>query len=416
MKQQNSDEPKADSDPKTFFQDENKISPSAPNLTVVRRHNLLPIRSNLRAISQARKGKSPSSILDETSRSIRHPQKKMNELDRDRHSKVFRKLAANAASLTDAEIEQLLLDAGLGDGILSAKRNNESGLKRMQTPTINLTIRLTSDFATLKQMGCSEDTLSALRNIDPPQQEAEVVAEKVETGDMTMLSAPPEAKMEQSPSRRFQVDRRQLSSAEPAQDANLPIASADLFNSSMLRRQPVRRAGSGGSPLPSHLDWNLEAEASPMKFVSMSSPVPRFEEAPSVPPLDGTKPAITDLVNTLQRSSYSYRSVFTGPPRFPDAKRDVVTPPQQQASNQNHDRRSCTAQHKQQREPNLILESRISAALEKEAQAPTTTERMGLRSVQDRAAALEVDQIGNFYGAKDHERIRNKQDRLMEVF
>ena len=63
-----------------------------------------------------------------------------------------------------------------------------------------------------------------------------------------------------------------------------------------------------------------------------------------------------------------------------------------------------------------MLESRISAALAKEAQAPTTTERMGLRSVQDRAAALEVDQIGSFYGAKDHERIRNKQDRLMEVF
>ncbi len=62
-----------------------------------------------------------------------------------------------------------------------------------------------------------------------------------------------------------------------------------------------------------------------------------------------------------------------------------------------------------------MLEARICAALAKEAQPPTTTERMGLRGIQERAAALEVDQIGSHYGAKDHERIRSKQDRLMEV-
>jgi hypothetical protein len=62
-----------------------------------------------------------------------------------------------------------------------------------------------------------------------------------------------------------------------------------------------------------------------------------------------------------------------------------------------------------------MLEYRISAALAKEAQPPTTTERMGLKSVQERAAALEVDMIGRHYGAKDHERIKTKQERLMQV-
>jgi hypothetical protein len=409
-RQQDPDRPKTDNDPAPSFQKgkNNKTSTSVRNMESVKRHTFLPIRSNLCA--------STSSILVEPPRSLRHP-KKMHQIEHDRFNKAFRKLATNAASLTDTEIGKLLQDAGLGDGILSARRNNESGTTLEQVTKVHLKIRLSSDFASLKKMGCSENTLSALRAIDPPQQEIEIVADKAATGDMTMFSAPPESKLKPTPPRRFQVERRQYSSAESAHNQKALVASAVLNESSMLRMQPARRAGSGGSPLPTHLDWSLEAETSPVKFCSMNSHVPRSQEASALLTLSDRKSAITDWADSLQGTNYSYRSVFRGPPRFPEAKRDIVTPPLPQTSNQsqNHDRRSCTAQHKQQREPNLMLESRISSALAKEAQAPTTTERMGLRSVQDRAAALEVDQIGSHYGAKDHERIRNKQDRLLEV-
>lgn len=405
MQLQDSDRLDTQNLPKPSRKDENRTSIYIHNTGRFKCH---AIGSNIRA--------STSSLEKKPPRRTWRPLKKMHHNDHDHNFKAFHKLADKAASLTEVELDKLLLDAGLGDGILSARRINEGSSKRDQVLAANLTIRLSSDFAALKKIGCSDSTLLALRAIDPPQQDIEIVAEKVATGDMTMLSAPPELKLEPTPARHFAIHHRQHSSAEVVHNPKMPMASAD-YDSSMVRRQPVRRAGCGGSPLPPLLDWTLEAGASPVNFCSMNSHVPRFSEAPPQHLASTNDRAITDWANCFQGTSYSCRSVFKGPPRFREAKRDIVTPPPSQASNQssNHDRRSCTAQHKQQREPNLMLESRISAALAKEAKAPTTSERMGLKSVQDRAAALEVDQIGNYYGAKDHERIRNKQDRLLEV-
>ncbi|RFC42781.1 MAG: hypothetical protein DVB23_002971, partial [Verrucomicrobia bacterium] len=92
---------------------------------------------------------------------------------------------------------------------------------------------------------------------------------------------------------------------------------------------------------------------SPLKFSAMASPLPRFEQekAASCSPPNDSKPGVQDWTCQLQACSYSYRSVFTGPPRFPEFMRDVVTPPLLQAVARAHDRRSCTAQHKQEREP-----------------------------------------------------------------
>jgi hypothetical protein len=332
------------------------------------------------------------------------------------HKQKFRKLATtNAASLSDAEMSKLLLDAGLGDGMLSARRSNEGGTKRTKAPAMNVVIRLSSDYAALRKLGCNDDTLSTLQSIDPPEQEVEVAAETVETGDMTLLFAQPEHKLQ----RHFPPYHAHNSPNRSSKDKLLMASTASAratSTASLLRQQPARHASCGGSAPPPHTDWSTEVRNSPLKFSAMTSPLPRFEQAPSSSPPSDSKPGIQDWTRQLQGCGYSYRSVFTGPPRFPEVMRDIITPPMLQAVARVHDRRSCTAQHKQQREPNSMLESRICAALAKESQAPTTTERMGLRSVEDRAAALEVDQIGSHYGAKDHERIRNKQDRLMEVY
>ena len=342
------------------------------------------------------------------------PKHDMTQKDGSHCSKTFRKLAVSAATLNDAELDKQLIDSGLGDGLQSARRHAEGNAKR-KAPAINLTIRLSNDYASLKALGCSEAMLSQLHSIDPPKEEVEIVAEKVETGDMTLLCAPPEARLQPIPTRCFASDRRQSSPSE-SRYPQLSSTSVDLAIPSLLKQRPAQRAASGSSPLPSHADWIMEARSSPLRFSAMTSPVPRFQEAMQAPEQDASKAGVTDWANALQESSYSYHSVFSGPPRFPEVRRDIVTPPNPlQAAAQLHNRRSCTAQHKQEREPTSMLESRISAALAKEAQAPTTTERMGLRSVQERAAALEVDMIGSHYGAKDHERIKTKQERLMQV-
>jgi hypothetical protein len=228
---------------------------------------------------------------------------------------------------------------------------------------------------------------------------------------MSLLFALPESKLQPLPSRCLAQGHRPFITGKAVPGIS-PI-SANAADLSLLKQHPARRAAAG-TPLPPHLDWSLEMKSSPLKFSSMSSPVPRFEEAPTAASPDRIMPGIRDWTRASD-SCFTYRSVFTGPPRFPAVQRDITTPLQQQSTEQIHDRRSCTAQHKEEREPNLMLQARVSAALAKESQAPSTTERMALKSVQDRAAALEVDQIGYFYGAKDHERIRNKQDRLMEV-
>jgi hypothetical protein len=382
---------------------------------VVRRFNLCPIRSSLGPRQRRACITRPSPIAPRSNENVQL-QKEMRN-GHDCYKKMFRKLASKASSLRDAEIDKILFDSGLGDGMLSPRQIHEGNPKRTNAPAINLTIRLSTDYASLRQLGCNEDTLSALRSIDPPVQEVEIVAETVETGDMTLLCAPPEHMLEPVLVRRLVQDYRQSSSAESSNCGNNLAASAGSARSSLLRQQPARHASADGSSPPPHADWSTEACNSPLKFSSMKSPLPRFEETGCSSPPNDNKLGIQDWISALQGSSYSYRSVFTGPARFPDLRRDIITPlPALQAVSTTHNRRSCTAQHKQEREPNSMLESRICAALAKEAQAPTTTERMGLKSFQERAAALEVDQIGSHYGAKDHERIQNKQDRLMEVF
>jgi hypothetical protein len=379
---------------------------------VVKRCNLLPIRSSLAPLQC---GTSRRRRFDVAHGPSSRRQQNMTHRHGSHSSNIFRKLAVNAASLKDAELNKQLVDSGLGDGLQSARRHAEGNSRGITAPAINLTIRLSNDYASLKALGCSADMLSALSSIDPPREEVEIVAEKVETGDMTLLSAPPEAKLQPIPARHFAPDRRRSSPSESTPYSQLSRTSVDFTIPSLLKQRPAQRAASGGSPLPSHADWNMEARSSPLRFSAMRSPVPRFQEALPSPEQDVRKPGVTDWANALQESSYSYHSIFSGPPRFPEVRRDIVTPPQLQAPAQIHNRRSCTAQHKQEREPTSMLESRISAALAKEAQAPTMTERMGLRSVQERAAALEVDLIGSHYGAKDHERIKTKQERLMQV-
>lgn len=384
------------------------------NVPIVRRFNLLPIRSRVGPVQRRSIMTSPSQNM------LTRPNAELHKNGHHSHKQKFRKLATtNAASLSDAEMSKLLLDAGLGDGMLSARRSNEGGTKRTKAPAMNLVIRLSSDYAALRKLGCSDDTLSTLQSIDPPEQEVEVAAETVETGDMTLLFAQPEHKLQ----RHFPHAHNSPNRSSKDKVLMAPAASATATpTASLLRQQPARHASCGGSAPPPHTDWSTEVSNSPLKFSAMTSPLSRFEQAQSSsPPIylsqpSDSKPGVQDWTRQLQGCGYSYRSVFTGPPRFPEVTRDIITPPVLQAVARVHDRRSCTAQHKQQREPNSMLESRICAALAKESQAPTTTERMGLRSVEDRAAALEVDQIGSHYGAKDHERIRNKQDRLMEVF
>jgi hypothetical protein len=385
------------------------------NTPIVKRFNLLPIRSRLGPGQRRSFTTSPSQNVATRPNAQLHKNGHLLY-----HCHTFRKLATtNAASLSDADMSKLLLDAGLGDGMLSARGSSEGGTKRSTAPAMNLTIRLSSDYATLRKLGCSDDALTTLHGIDPPEQEAEIAAETVESGDMTLLFAQPEHKLQPAPARHFPLHPAHNSQSQSSKD-NLLMASAASARAtptvSLLRQQPARHAACGGSAPPQD-DWSTQVMNSPLKFSAMTSPLPRFEQekAASCSPPNDSKPGVQDWTCQLQACSYSYRSVFTGPPRFPEVMRDVVTPPLLQAVARAHDRRSCTAQHKQEREPNSMLESRICAALAKESQAPTTTERMGLRSVEDRAAALEVDQIGGHYGAKDHERIRNKQDRLMEV-
>jgi hypothetical protein len=382
---------------------------------VVRRFNLFPIRSSLGPGQRRTRLTTPSHVAPRTIENVQLQKEMQN--GHDCYKKMFRKLASKASSLRDAEIDKILFDSGLGDGMLSPRQIKEGSSKRTKAPAVNLTIRLSNDYASLRKLGCNEDTLSALRSIDPIVQEVEIVAETVETGDMTLLCAPPEHMLQPAPARRFAQDHRQSSIAESSNCENNLVGSADLAKSSLLRQQPARHASANGSSPPPQADWSTEVCNSPLKFSSMKSNIPRFEETGCSSPPNDSKLGIQDWTSALQGSSYSYRSVFTGPARFPDVRRDVITPlPTLQAVNRTHNRRSCTAQHKQDREPNSMLESRICATLAKEAQAPTTTERMGLKSFQERAAALEVDQIGSHYGAKDHERIRNKQERLMEVF
>ena len=383
------------------------------DVPVVKVSNLLPIRSTLGTVQSRARSTSPVNL--------RHPpgqgQMKTNQR---LVGKMFRRLAPpNACSLSDADLDKLLFDAALGDGMLSARRNHEGNVKRANAPAINLTIRLASDHETLKKLGCSEGALAALHAIDPPKQEVDIVAEKVETGDMTLLCAHPEAKLQPLAARHFVQKRRQGSPHSMPHDHTSAPTSADAAaasaGSSLLRQQAAHRAD-GGSPLPSIQDWGVQVKRSPLKFPAMSSTVPRFQDSPSTALADRPS-GLTDWTKGLPGSNYTYRSIFTGPARMAEAKQDTVHPPPLQAANQPlpHDRRSCTAQHKHEREPNSLLEARISVALAKEAHAPTTTERMGLKSVLERAAALEVDHIGSHYGPSDHERIRSKQDRLMEV-
>jgi hypothetical protein len=381
----------------------------------VKRSNLLPIRSSLAALQYRT---SPQRRLHAYNSGHGGRKQDVTRTDGGHCSRTFRKLAVNAATLNAAELDKQLVDAGLGDGLQSARRHAESSAKRI-APAINLTIRLSNDYASLKAVGCSEGMLSQLRSIDPPKEEAEIVAEKVETGDMTLLCASPDARLQPIPARCFAPYRRQSSPSQSTgtRYPQLPTTSAHVAIPSLLKQRPAQRAASGSSPLPPHADWIVEGRSSPLRFSAMSSPVPRFQQAMRAPEQGTSEPGVTDWANALQESSYSYHSVFSGPPRFPDVRRDVVTPPPLHAAVgvQLHNRRSCAAQHKQEREPTSMLESRISAALAKEAQPPTTTERMGLKSVQERAAALEVDMIGRHYGAKDHERIKTKQERLMQV-
>lgn len=385
------------------------------NTPIVKRFNLLPIRSRVGLGQRRSFTTTPSQNMATRPNAQLH--KNGHPLY---HCHAFRKLATtNTASLSDADMSKLLLDAGLGDGMLSARASNEGGTKRTTAPAMNITIRLSSDYATLRKLGCSDDTLTTLHGIDPPEQEVEIAAETVESGDMTLLFAQPEHKLQAAPARHFPPHAAHNSPSQSSKDNLLtaPAASARASPTfSLLKQQPARHTACGGSA-PPQVDWSAEVRNSPLKFSAMTSPPPRFgqEKAESSSPSNDSKLGIQDWTCQLQGCSYSYRSVFTGPPRFPEVMRDIVTPPLLQAVARAHDRRSCTAQHKQEREPNSMLESRICAALAKESQAPTTTERMGLRSVEDRAAALEVDQIGSHYGAKDHERIRSKQDRLMEV-
>ena len=390
-----------------------KSPPASRPVPTVKRHNLLPTRSALAAVVQARaRSTSPVNL-----RHQRHVQRETHQIAAASAAghdlNTFRRLVAgNACSLSGADLDKVLFDAGLGDGMLSARRGNEGSVKRGDARAINLTIRLSSDYDTLKKLGCSEGVLQALHGIDPPKQQVEIVAEKVETGDMTLLCASPDDQLQPIAARHFLRKRRQGSPVAAPLDHNIEAVS----HASLVRQQAARRADSG-SPSPPLQDWRVEAQRSPLKFPAMASPVPRFEQAQRslAQPLRDGAPGLVDWSSALQASNYTYRSIFTGPPRMAEVKRDVVTPPPQQATSQPHDRRSCTAQHKHEREPNSMLEARIAAALAKEAQAPTTTERMGLKSVLERAAALEVDHIGSHYGPSDHERIRSKQDRLMEV-
>jgi hypothetical protein len=384
----------------------------------VKRSNLLPIRSSLAALQSRTSPQRRFAAAHAYKYGHGRRKQDVTQTDGGHCSKTFRKLAVNAATLNDAELDKQLVDAGLGDGLQSARRHAESSAKRI-APAINLTIRLSNDYASLKALGCSEGMLSQLRSIDPPKEEVEIVAEKVETGDMTLLCAPPDARLQPIPARCFAPHRRQSSPSQSTgtRYPQLPTTSAHFAIPSLLKQRPPQRAASGSSPLPPHADWIVEGRSSPLRFSAMSSPVPRFQQATRAAEQGASEPGVTDWANALQESSYSYHSVFSGPPRFPDVRRDVVTPPPLHAAVgvQLHNRRSCTAQHKQEREPTSMLEYRISAALAKEAQPPTTTERMGLKSVQERAAALEVDMIGRHYGAKDHERIKTKQERLMQV-
>ncbi len=250
----------------------------------VRSCNLLPIRSSVSPVRVSRSSSPSRALSRPTELHNGMPATGCNAVSRRlQRKKMFRKLAINASTLRDADMDKLLFDEGLGDGMVSARQSKDGVAKGREAAAMNLTIRLSTDYAGLRKLGCKEETLSMLHSIDPPKQEADIVAETVETGDMTLLRAPPEHRKHAAAARRLSTmapHRRHQSPDELPTDGDLATASPGHAKPCLLRQQPARHASPGSAP-PPHSDWAAEARSSPFNVCSMTSTLPRFEHEES---------------------------------------------------------------------------------------------------------------------------------------